>query len=67
MQEQLAITKEEENEFGKLNKAEQDRLLRIAAKIHKHRSQKRRGPRKTIADNGSSVGLKSCNGKSPMR
>jgi hypothetical protein len=34
MQEQLAITKEEELSFGKLPKTEQERLLRVASKIH---------------------------------
>ena len=34
MQEQLAITKEEELSFGKLPKTEQKRLLRVASKIH---------------------------------
>ena len=34
MQEQLAITKEEELSFGKLPKSEQERLMRVAAKIH---------------------------------
>ena len=34
MQEQLAITKEEELSCGKLPKSEQERLMRVAAKIH---------------------------------
>ena len=32
--ENLAVTKEEEEAFGKLPKSEQERLKRVAAKIH---------------------------------
>ena len=62
--EQLAITTEEEEAFGKLEKKEQERLLRVASKIHTNTGHRNvEALAKQVRTMGAPLVLESRNGK----